>query len=221
MAETITLTAADGHAFEAYVARPEGKPRGSLVICQEVFGVNDHIRSVTDGFAQEGYLAIAPALFDRQEPGVELSYAGDDLARGRALRTAISWDQAVADIAAAAEAAGEAGKVAVVGFCWGGSLAWLAACRLEIAAAVGYYGGQIHEHRAEQPNCPVMLHFGERDQLIPQEQVAEIAALHPDVQIYSYAAGHGFNCDHRDDYDELCAGLAAERTLAFLEQQVG
>lgn len=221
MGETLSLTAADGHKLEAYLARPEGAPRGGLVVCQEIFGINQHIHNVTDGFAHEGYLAIAPALFDRRKQGVELDYGEEGTAEGRALRSAIAWSDVVADVEAAASAVAEAGKVGAVGYCWGGSIAWLAACRLKIAGAVGYYGGQIHEHREETPGCPVMLHFGEHDALIPLEQVAEVRRLHPAVEVFTYPAGHGFNCDARADFDEEAAGIAAERTLAFLALHIG
>ena len=220
MAEILKLTAADGNELNAYVARPDETPKGGLVVCQEIFGVNSHVRAVADGFAGEGFLAVAPALFDRIKPGVELDYTEEGVAEGRALRTGLAWDDVMADIAAAVEAAREAGSVGVVGYCWGGSLAWLAACRLEIAAAVGYYGGQIHEHRRETPRAPVMLHFGELDDLIPHKHVAEIGRLHPKVQIFNYPAGHGFNCDARADFDEDSAGIAGERTLAFLDEHL-
>ena len=221
MGERIELTASDGHRLGAYLARPDGAAKAGLVICQEIFGVNAHIREVTDGFAGEGYLAIAPALFDRIEPGVELAYTADDTARGRALRTALAWDRVMLDVGAAAAEVRAGAGVGVVGYCWGGSLAWLAACRLPVAAAVGFYGGQIHEHRAETPNCPVLLHFGERDPIITKEHVAEIAALHPEVPIFTYDAGHGFNCTARADYDAEAAAVARWRTLDFLAQHLG
>lgn len=221
MGETLRLAAGGGHKLDAYLARPEGTPRGGLVVCQEIFGVNHHIRNVTDGFAHEGYLAIAPALFDRKRRRVELDYTEDGTAEGRALRTGIEWSDAVADVDAAASAVAKAGKVGVVGYCWGGSIAWLAACRLKIDAAIGYYGGQIHEHRAEAPGCPVILHFGEHDAMIPIEQIDEVRRLHPEVEVFTYPAGHGFNCDARADFDEESAGIAAERTLAFLALHLG
>jgi carboxymethylenebutenolidase len=220
MGETLKLAAADGHELDAYVARPAGRLRGGLVVCQEIFGINHHIRAVADGYAGDGYLAVAPALFDRVRPGIELDYTAEGVASGRELRAVLAWDRAVADVAAAADAVREAGKVAVVGYCWGGSLAWLAACRLEVAAAVGYYGGQIHEHRKEKPACPVLLHFGERDPHIPAVQVADICELHPEVEVHVYPAGHGFNCDARADFDKQSAALARERTLAFLAEHL-
>lgn len=221
MGEMIELTAQDGHRLGAYVARPEGPARAGLVVVQEIFGVNGHMRAVTDGFAREGYLAIAPALFDRLEPGLELAYDEAGVARGRALRAEIPWEQVQADTAAAVQAASEAGKAGVVGYCWGGSIAWLAACRLPVAAAVGYYGGQIHELRAETPGCPIQLHFGEQDTAIPLDTVEEIRGLHPEVPVHLYPAGHGFNCDQRGSYHAESAALARERSLAFLAEHLG
>ncbi len=221
MGETLKLAAADGHELDAYVARPAGRVKGGLVVCQEIFGVNHHIRAVADGFAADGYLAVTPALFDRVRPGMELEYNEAGVAEGRDLRTALSWDKAVADVAAAVDAAREAGKVGVIGYCWGGSLAWLAACRLEIAAAVGYYGGQIHAHRQETPACPVLLHFGERDTMIPAAQVADICELHPEAEVHAYPAGHGFNCDARADFDKQSAHIARGRSLRFLAAHLG
>ncbi len=218
--ESTILTAGDGHELSAYLARPDGPARAGLVICQEIFGVNAHIRDVADDFAKEGYLTVAPALFDRIEPGVELAYTADDTTRGRALRTALAWEAVMLDVGAAVEHVRTGPGVGVVGYCWGGSLAWLAACRLPVAAAASYYGGQIHEHRAETPNCPVQLHFGERDPIIPNEHVVEIGALHPDVAIFTYDAGHAFNCEPRPDYDPDAAALARQRTLDFLLQHL-
>ena len=221
MGEMISLSADDGHALSAYRARPAGVRRAGLVVIQEVFGVNDHIRSVADGFAAEGFDAIAPALFDRKEAGVELSYDADGLARGRALRVALGWDAPLRDTAAAIAAVAESGKVGVVGYCWGGSLAWLSATRLDIACSVAYYGGQINQFRGETPRCPTLLHFGETDAFIPSEHRKLIHDGHPDIPVHLYPAGHGFNCDARADYHADSAGLARERTLAFLAEHVG
>jgi carboxymethylenebutenolidase len=221
MGEQVTLRASDGHDLAAYLAQPQGPPRGGLVVCQEIFGVNAHIRRVTDGFAAEGYLAIAPALFDRMERGVELDYNEASMARARALGTALAWDTALSDVSAAVDAVRTGAGVAAIGYCRGGSVAWLAACRLDLQAAVGYYGGQIHEFLGEMPGCPVMLHFGEHDPIIPAEDVAEIAAAHPELPVFTYPVGHGFNCDARADFDQAAADLARKRTLAFLEQHLG
>lgn len=224
MGETITLSAGDGHRLAAYIARPDGVARAGLVVCQEIFGVNAHMRDVADGFAAEGYLAVCPALFDRLERGVELGYSDDETARGRALRTALAWDDVMLDVGAAAEemrTGAPSNAVGVIGYCWGGSVAWLAACRLTLQAAVSYYGGQVHEFRAETPRCPVQFHFGTKDPIIPNEQVEEIAALHPDIPLYTYDAGHAFDCTPRPDYDPAAAALARQRTLDFLAEHLG
>jgi carboxymethylenebutenolidase len=216
-------TAADGHTLGIYRTDPAGMPRGALVVVQEIFGVNGHIRAVCDDFAREGYVAAAPALFDRVERDVQLGYGSDDVARGRALREQVPLDDALADVAAAAEAvAAAAGRVGVVGYCWGGTVAWAAATRSRrFAAAVGYYGGGIPGLADERPNCPVQLHFGEHDQSIPLEGVAKVRTAHPDLPVYVYPAGHGFNCDQRAAYHAESARLARERTLAFLRGHVG
>lgn len=221
MGETVKLMAEDGHTFDAYVARPAGRPKAGLVIVQEIFGVNVHIRGVADGYAADGYLAIAPALFDRVKPGIELGYDSDDVAEGRNIRGKIAWPDALNDIKAAMAFAAEGGKVGVVGYCWGGSLAWLAATRLQPAAAVCYYGGNIFEYRDEQPACPVMFHFGEQDAGIPLDQAKAVGEAHPKQELFIYPAGHGFNCDLRASYSAESAALARERTLAFLGRTIG
>jgi carboxymethylenebutenolidase len=221
--ETITLTAEDGHRLSAYRAAPEGTPRGGLVVIQEIFGVNSHIRKVTEGFAADGYVALAPALFDRVERGVELGYQPADIERGRELRGKVGWDTMVVDVKAAVQALrGEGLRVGVVGYCMGGSLAWLAATRIPgVAAAVSYYGGAVADFAAERPRCPVLLHFGETDQSIPPEHWERIRAHHPDIPMHIYPAGHGFNCDQRASYHEPSARQARERTIAFFRQHVG
>ena len=221
MGETISLTADDGHVLGAYRAPPAGKARGGLVVIQEIFGVNGHIRSVCDGFAADGFETIAPALFDRAEKGIELDYDEPGMTRGRDIRATLGWDDPVRDIAAAVAALSGAGAIGAVGYCWGGSLAWLSATRLEVACAVGYYGGQIVQFKDETNSCPVMLHFGEKDQSIPAADVAAIRAAHPDIPVYTYPAGHGFNCDRRADYHAESATLARERTLAVLAEHMG
>ncbi|HXG04322.1 MAG TPA: dienelactone hydrolase family protein [Candidatus Binatia bacterium] len=221
--ETITLTAEDGHRLSAYRAAPDGAPRGGLVVIQEIFGVNSHIRKVTEGFAADGYVALAPALFDRVERGVELGYQPADIERGRELRGKVGWDTMVVDVKAAVEALRREGlRVGVVGYCMGGSLAWLAATRIPgVAAAVSYYGGAVADFAAERPRCPVLLHFGETDQSIPKEHWDRIRAHHPDIPMHIYPAGHGFNCDQRASYHEPSARQARERTIAFFRQHVG
>ena len=221
MGDFIRLRADDAHELDAYVARPSSMPKAGLVIAQEIFGVNSHIRGVADGYAADGYLAIAPALFDRVERAVELGYQPDDVTRGREIRGKIAWDQVALDVAPAIEQVQSTGKVGVVGYCWGGSVAWLAACRLDLDAAVCYYGGNIHELRNETPRCPVMMHFGEEDQAIPLDQVEAVRKLHPKAIVHLYPAGHGFNCDQRGSYHAASAKLARERTLKFFGKHLG
>ena len=218
----IQLVAADGHKLDAYRADPAGKPRGAIVVVQEIFGVNSHIRSVTDGYAADGYLAIAPALFDRVQKNVELGYTHADIARGRELKAATLPDPALLDIAAAVQAAAPFGKVGAVGFCWGGFLAWMAAAQLTgLVCAVPYYGGGILDQADLVPRCPIMGHFGERDTMIPAEGVKKLAAKHSGQQIFLYDADHGFNCDQRGSWNAPAAKLARERTLAFFRMHVG
>ena len=221
MGKTIKLKAEDGFELNAYKAEPAGKPKGGLVVIQEIFGVNDHMRRVTDGFAQAGYLAIAPALFDRDRPGIELGYTPEDIAKGRDHRAAVGWDGPLMDVAAAMSAASAAGRTGTVGYCWGGSVTFLSATRLNPAAAVCYYGGQIAQYKDETPNCPVMMHFGEKDGGIPMADVEAVKAARPETIVHVYDAGHGFNCDERADYDKGCADKALERTLAFFAKHVG
>ena len=222
MGETIELTASDGHTFSAYKAEPEGTPKGGIVVIQEIFGVNSHIREVTDGFAAEGYLAIAPALFDRAERDVDLGYGPDDRDKGIATRANVEWDDAVKDTFAAKEAVASAGKVGIVGYCYGGTIAWLGACKGGFDAASGYYGGGIHQNLDLDAGCPVQLHFGSEDQGIPQENVDLIREAKADVDIFVYdGAGHGFICDQRPSYDEAATATARGRTLEFFGQHIG
>jgi carboxymethylenebutenolidase len=221
---TINLKAADGHQFSAYEAKPTGKPRGGLVVIQEIFGVNAHIRSVADGYAADGYHVVAPAIFDRAERNAELGYDRADIDRGIALRKEIPLDAMLADVAASVERAATAGKVAVIGYCLGGSLAWMAAQHVSgIAAAVGYYGGMIASHLSPPPRVPVMLHFGSADSGIPIADVEKIrAATDPArVQIFVYrGAGHAFNRDGTAAHHAESANLARRRTLEFLEKHL-
>lgn len=222
MGETVTLRAADGFELSAYVARPEGAPLAGLVVVQEIFGVNAHIRSVAEGYAKDGFLAVAPAIFDRIQPGIELEYEGEDLQTAMSLLPRLDFDKALLDVAAALNYAGqESGKkAAVVGYCFGGTMAWLAATRLSPSAAVGYYGGRIVNFAAEVPKAPVMLHFGKLDTHIPAEGVEKVHTAHPEVEIYWYDAGHGFNCDMRGSYNEAAAKEARSRSLAFLKKHL-
>ena len=222
MAKFITLKANDGFELSAWRADPAGKPRGGVVVVQEIFGVNHHIRGVADFFAAQGYLAVAPALFDRVERNVDLGYNGSDRQIGMALIAKVDRAKLRVDVAAAVSAAKEGGKVAVVGYCLGGSLAYFAACDLsDVNAAVGYYGGMILDAKDEKPKSPAMLHFGEKDAHIPIARVREFAAAHPGLPIYTYPADHGFNCDERESYDAPSAALARSRTLDFLAKTIG
>jgi carboxymethylenebutenolidase len=222
MGATARVTALDGHELSIYRAEPAVRARGGLVVVQEIFGVNGHIRAVCDDYAAEGYRVVAPALFDRVERGIELGYQSEDVARGRAIRERVSLEDALADVeAAAAEVAG-GGRIGVVGYCWGGTVAWVAATRSKsFAAAVSYYGGGVPELAGEQPNCPVLLHFGEQDHAIPLDGVRRLQTAHPQLPVHVYPAGHGFNCDQRASYHAESARLARERTLAFLREHIG
>lgn len=230
MANFIELTAADGFKFPAYEARPAGPAKGAVVVLQEIFGVNAHIRAVADGLAVLGYLAVAPATFHRVKPGVELGYAPDDVAVGVDLKAAVETLPApgvMQDIQAAidyAAKAGTSGKVGLVGYCWGGLLTWRAACQLSgLSAAVPYYGGGMTSAAeiARTPTCPVLAHFANQDPSIPLNGVEAFQHAHPEVAVRFYQASHGFNCDHRSAYDATAAALARERTLAFFAQHVG
>ena len=221
MGETVRLTASDGFVCDAYVARPSGLPKGGIVVVQEIFGVNPHIRSVADRYAAEGYLAVAPALFDRAEPGFQSGYSAEDMPRAVAMIGKVTSGPALLDIAAAIKFAAEAGKVGVVGFCWGGTLAWSAAAGLPgLSAAVGYYGGGVLGLTNLRPNCPTMLHFGAKDAHIPVDKVQAFAATRPDVPIYVYDADHGFNCDARASFDAEAAKLAQQRSFAHFAKHL-
>ena len=227
MGQFAELKAADGQAIPAYVASPKGKAKGGIVVIQEIFGVNAHIRAVADGYAEQGYLAVAPATFHRVKPNVELGYEPDDMTAGMALKTATEALPApgvMQDIQAAIDHAAQAGKVGIVGYCYGGLLTWRAACALEgLSAAVPYYGGGVTtpDEIARQPRCPVLAHFGDQDHWISLESVEAFKKAHPEVEVHLYHANHGFNCDHRASYNAEAAKLARERTLAFFARHVG
>jgi carboxymethylenebutenolidase len=222
MGRMIEIIAADGFKLSAYRADPPGKPRGGLVVAQEIFGVNSHIRSVADGYAADGYLAIAPAFFDRVEPGLDIGYAQADIERGRAFIPKMQWDKVMLDAGAALTNVKSAGKVGIVGYCWGGTVAWMGASRLAgIAAAVTYYGGGITSNSGEKPKCPVMSHWGETDHAIPLEGVKKFLDEHREVTSFIYPAGHGFNCDQRGSYHPDSAKLARTRSLDFFKKHIG
>lgn len=228
MGQFISLTSADGMTIPAYVAAPAGKAKGGIVVVQEIFGLNQHIREVVDGYAADGYLAVAPATFHRVQPGVELGYTEADMGEGFKIMQAVGAlpePGVMQDIQAAIDHAARAsgGKVGIVGYCWGGLLTWRSACMLRgLSAAVPYYGGGMTapEEAARQPQVPVLAHFGEQDQWIPLDSVEAFKKAHPQVEVHVYPAHHGFNCNHRGAYDAAAAKLARERTLAFFNKNL-
>jgi len=222
MGKNIELTAADGHKFSAYVAEPAGAPKGALIVVMEIFGVNSHIRNVTDEYAAAGYLAIAPAFFDRVQRGLDVGYTPADIEIARPLMQKMNFNDAVKDVEAAKKHVASAGKTGIIGWCWGGALSFKAACNVNsLACAVAYYGGAIPTMISEKPKCPVMFHWGETDHSIPLEKAKEVEAAHKDQIHYFYPAGHGFNCDQRGSYNAESSKLAGERTLEFLKKHVG
>jgi carboxymethylenebutenolidase len=220
MAQHTQLQAADGHKFDAYIAQPTGEPKAGVVVLQEIAGVNAHVRSVADDFARAGYLTIAPALFDRAERNLELGYTPEDKKKGMSLKQRIPVDQTLADIKAAIEYLREHGarKVGVVGYCWGGTNAWLANARLHPDATVSYYGGEIAKYANEKLTAPALLHFGLLDTHIPQTDVEKVRQAHPDIPVFTYEADHAFNNDLSAAYNEKAAKLARQRTLAHLDE---
>jgi len=216
-----TLMARDGHEFSAYLARADGTPRGAVVVLQEIFGVNAHIRAVVEQYAAAGFLAIAPALFDRIGRNLELGYTPSDMEQGSGYRLQVDEAKALLDIGAAINVVRHAGRVALVGYCWGGQLTWIGAAALPVNAAVGYYTSRVWEKLERVPRCPILLHYGERDQNIPLARVEQVRAACPQAQIHVYPADHGFNCDARASYDAPSAALAWQRTQDFLKQCIG
>lgn len=218
----VSLTASDGVSISAYEARPAGAARGAVVVIQEIFGVNPHIREVVDGYAAEGYYAIAPAIFDRVEPGIELGYDEAGMAQGIDLAfSKLDMANTLKDVQAAIDHASTHGKVGVVGYCFGGLLTWLAACNLQgVAAASSYYGGGVAGQLEHSPTCPVIMHFGELDAHIPMSDVDAVRAAQPEVEVFVYPADHGFNCNHRGSFDEASAALAKTRTLELFAAQL-
>ncbi len=228
MSEWLTLKAADGHELSAYVVRPAGEAIGALVLVQEIFGVNAHIRSVADGYAKDGFVVVAPALFDRYEPGVDLTYVGEDAKKAGELWKKLNPETSLLDVAAAYEVARATGKgIGVLGFCYGGLMSWLTATRgetlkMQPSCCVGYYPGGIGRYAKEEPSCPVMLHIGSADSHIGADQIEAVRAAHPEVELYLYEdAGHAFNRDpDPSSYRADAAALARKRTLAFLKTHV-
>lgn len=218
-----SMTMHDGATIGVYHAEPSGQRRGGLVLIQEIFGVTDHIKEQADSFAAEGYEVLAPAIFDREAPGLQASYSQDDVQKAvKIAREAHPFPLSIADAQACIDALKDKGLVFMTGYCYGGSVSWAAACRCSgLAAVSGYYGSLIPQLADEKPRCPVILHFGRHDKSIPLEGVERVRAQHPDVVIYLYDAGHGFNSDRRSDYHEESARLARERTLALFRANGG
>ena len=223
MGEHIFVTGKDGFELGAYLARPQGEVKGGVLVIQEIFGVNEHIREVANGYASEGYLAIAPKIFDRVEKDIELGYEEADMERGIELAfQKLEMNTTLSDLQAAIDMLRtEQSSIGVVGYCFGGLLTWLSACELTgVDAAASYYGGGVVDHADKKAQCPVMMHFGELDAHIPMGDVEKIKQAQPDVHIFNYDADHGFNCDHRASYDSAASALALERTLEFFTQHV-
>jgi len=222
MGQQIELKASDGFSLGGYRAEAAGKPKGALVVIQEIFGVNHHMRNVCDRFAALGYTSLAPAIFDRAKRDVELGYDKGGVDEGVALRAAIKLEDTLRDVQAATDALQPVGKVGIIGYCWGGSLAFIGAARLSgLACAVGYYGGMVAAHANEKPKVPTILIFGEQDHGIPMTDVEKIKQARPEVKVHVYPAGHGFACDERGSYDKASTDKALEVSLAFLKQHLG
>jgi carboxymethylenebutenolidase len=219
MGRMIRLRAADGHELDAYVAEPHGKPRAGIVVVQEIFGVTGHVKRVADQYAAEGFRAIAPAMFDRLKSNITLEYT--EIQKGLEYMRQLKWPSTLADVGAAVDAVRGAGDVAIVGFCWGGTVAHVAASELDVGAAVSYYGGGVAKMLDKKPRCPIMYHFGDQDHAISLPDVEKIKAAYPDSVVHVYpGAGHGFNCDERSSYSAKDAALAFERSIAFLREQL-
>jgi carboxymethylenebutenolidase len=222
LGQQFTLSASDAHQLGAYRADPAGTPKGGIVVVQEIFGVNQHIRNVCDAFAKEGYAAVAPALFDRTQRNFESGYTPGEIEKARAFIAKPDWDAMLRDTDAAIKELQSAGPVGIVGFCMGGTIAFLGATRLSgLSAAVGYYGGRIVAYADEKPKCPTQLHFGEKDASIPMTDVDIIKQKRSDCEIYVYKdAGHGFHCDERGSFHKDSSSVAWQRTTAFLAKHM-
>jgi len=220
MGQFLELKAEDNNIFSAYISQPLEKPIGGLVILQEIFGVNSHIKEITDLYASKGYLSIAPALFDRVESNIQLEYDENGVSKGRKLKE-LCDKNALIDIDAAISVVSSAGNVGIIGYCWGGSLSWRMACHSNnLSASVCYYGGDIPKLKTLEPKCSVLTHFGEFDQGIPIDSVKVFKSIKPEVLTYTYPADHGFNCDHRKQFDQTCSKIALDRTLKFLKSNL-
>jgi carboxymethylenebutenolidase len=217
----ITLTATDGFKLGAYRAEPQGQAKGGLVLIQEIFGVNHHIRNMCDRFAAQGYLTVAPQVFDRYIRDFESGYTPAEIAEARKIPPGVDWTAMLRDVAATIDAVKSAGPVGIVGYCMGGTVAFLAAAKLSgLSSAVAYYGGMIAKNADEVPKVPTQMHFGEKDDHIPMSDVELIRKKRPECEVYDYPAGHGFSCDERGSYDEPSAKLAMQRTLDWFAKSM-
>jgi carboxymethylenebutenolidase len=219
MGEFTTIMARDGHEFQAYLSAPPAKPQGAIVVIQEIFGVNPHMRAVTDGFAQEGYTAIAPAMFDRIRRGIELGYSQPEMEEGAGYMKQLKLDETLKDLNAAVAVVRHSGRVGTVGYCWGGAMSYVAATEAPIACAVVYYG-KAHLFADKKPRCPVLYHFGTQDKGIPLSEVEKLEAADPKGVFYVYEAGHGFSCDQRPSFSPAAAALARQRTREFFSRNL-
>ena len=222
MGKDIKLTASDNFQLGAYRADPSDTPKGAVVVIQEIFGVNHHIRSICDRLAREGYVAIAPSIFDRSQPNFQSGYSPDEVAEARKFIANPDWTEMLRDTQAAIDAVKDVGPVGIIGFCLGGSVAYAAATKLTgLSAAIGYYGGVIVRFADDKPKVPTQLHFGEKDAGIPLTDVETIKTKRPEVEVYIYpGAQHGFHCDARASYDKASADIAWPRSMAFFAKHL-
>ena len=220
MTEYVDIFTKDNHKFQAYLSQPNQKVKGGIVIIQEIFGVNDHIKEVCDLYSSHGYLTIAPCLFDRENKNIELDYDQEGIMEGRRLKELLN-ELSINEIESSISFVESAGKVGVIGYCWGGSLSWKSACKFNnLSSSIIYYGGDVPKLKNLTPKCPTMCHFGELDQSIPIDEVKEFKILNQNVNVFTYPADHGFNCNHRNQYNKKCSDIALERSLGFLEKNL-
>ena len=220
MSHYIKLKTNDNHTFQAYLSQPKHKIKGGIIIIQEIFGVNKHIREICNLYSKNGYLAIAPCLFDREKEMIELSYDMTGVTEGRRLKDLLN-EKSLNEIESSINYVCAAGNVGIIGYCWGGSLSWRAACTYHsLSCSVVYYGGEVPKLKHLEPKCPVMCHFGEFDKSIPINDVDEFMKINEKVDVFKYPADHGFNCNHRSQYNQKCSEIAFNRTIKFIEKNV-
>ena len=221
MADFINMKTKDGFMLSLYEAKPTGPAKAGIVILQEIFGVNKHIQEVCEHYASQGFHVLAPCLFDRAETGISLAYDDEGKEKGRAYKNKVQ-DFAISDISDSLALFPQTLPKIVIGYCWGGSLAWHMACAHDgLAGAISYYGGELPSHKDKQAKCPVQTHFGEQDATIPMDGVHDFIAAQPHHDHYIYDAGHGFNCDHRAQYNKEASQQAASSVTLFLNKILG